>query len=290
MPVIFSPAPIARLFSLLGLLCLLSATPIQAAAQPPLELLIHPYLPAPELVRRFTPLSRYLEAKTGRKIEIKISLSYEDHKQRVGEDRADLAFVGPFSYTQMTEHYGKKPLLAMLEGNNKTVFHGVIAVRRNEEIKTIQDLVGKRFAFGDKESTMGTLMPKLMLRGAGVELEQLSHYSFLRSHNEVALAVLGGFYDAGGLKEEVFHEYANRGLRILAKSPPIPEHLFLAGKHLPVPLIRDLRKALIHLKDPAVLTPIQKTATGMASVKDQDYAEIRRLCHTLCKHDTQHRN
>lgn len=279
---IFS-AQAARLFLLLICFGFLPLSSSQAA-EPPLTLWIHPYLPAPELVRRFTPLARYLEVKTGREIEIKISSTYEEHKQRLGEDRADLAFVGPFSYTQMTQRYGVKPILAVLESNGKTVFHGVIAVRRDGPIKTIQNLAGKSFAFGDRESTMGTMMPMVMLEEAGVGVDRLGRHSFLRSHSDVALAVLGGFYDAGGLKEEVFHEYADRGLRILVKSPPIPKHLFLAGKKLPVPLVKVLRKALWQLKDPAVLTPIQKSVTGMAPATDQDYDGTRRLCQTFCEH------
>lgn len=274
-------AQAVRLFLLLSFFCILPFSQLQAA-EPPLELWIHPYLPAPELVRRFTPLAHYLEKKTGRKIKIRISMSYEEHKLRVGEDRADLAFVGPFCYIQMTKRYGVKPILAVVEGSGKTVFHGVIAVRRDAPFKTVHDLAGKSFAFGDQESTMGTLVPSIMLRQAGVGIDQLSRYSFLHSHNDVALAVLGGVYDAGGLKEEVFHEYAARGLRILAKSPPIPEHLFLAGKKLPAPLAEKLRRALLQLKDPAVLTSIQKTATGMAPATDRDYDLVRQLCLTYC--------
>ena len=219
---IFS-AQTGRLILLLFFLCLLPSSPSRAA-DPPLELWIHPYLHAPELVRRFTPLAHYLEAKTGRKIEIKISSTYENHKARLGEDRADIAFVGPFSYVQMTEGHGGKTILATVEGNGKALFHGVIAVRRDG---------------------------------------------------------LGGFYDAGGLKEEVFHEYAPRGLRILVRSPPIPEHLFLAGKKLPAPLVESLRRALLQLKDPAVLTPIQTTATGLVPATDRDYDGLRHIARNL---------
>lgn len=273
-------AQAARFFLLFFFLCILTSSPCRAV-EPSLELWIHPYLPAPELVRRFTPLVRYLEAKIGRKIELRISSTYAKHEERLGEDQADIAFVGPFLYVQITERYGSKTILAMLEGNGKAFFHGVIAVRRDGPIKTIQDLAGKSFAFGDKESTMGTLVPWFMFREAGLGLDRLSRYGFLNSHNDVALAVLGGFYDAGGVKEEVFHEYASRGLRILVKSPPIPEHLFLAGKKLPAPLVESLRSALLQLKNPAVLTPIQKTVTGMAPATDKDYDGLRHIVRNL---------
>lgn len=248
-----------------------------AAAEPPLELWIHPYLHAPDLVRRFTPLASYLEEKVGRKVEIRISLSYESHKERLGQDRADLAFVGPFSYAQMTDRDGPKIILATLESSGTTSFYGVIAVRRDSPIRHLADLAGKKFAFGDKDSTMGTLVPRYLLQKAGLGVARLGSYNFLHSHNDVALAILGGFYDAGGLKEEVFQEYAPRGLRLLARTPPIPEHLFLASKKLPAELVQNLRAALLALKDPAILTPIQKNATGMVALTDRDYELVRRI-------------
>lgn len=275
----------------LGLLALLAlALPAAVAAGPaadgvpetaPLELWIHPYLPAPELVKRFTPLARHLATVCGRPVEVKVSRSYKAHLERVGEDRADLAFIGPFSYVEVTERYGPKRLLATVENNGKTAFHGIIAVRQASPLRTLSDLAGRSFAFGDQESTMGTLVPRFLLAEAGITLDRLGRYNFLGSHHDVALGVLGGFYEAGGLKEEVFQEYAGRGLRILAKSPPIPEHLFLAGRRLPEAQAAKVRRALLELKEPAILTAIQATATGFAPVRDEDYDILRRIHQTL---------
>ena len=268
------------LFLLLGC-CLLPLSTLRAA-EPALEFWIHPYMHAPDLVRRFTPLAQYLEAKSGRKIEIRISPTYQNHEERVAAERMDLAFIGPFGYVQMTERNKEpKTILAALEGNGKSVFHGVIAVRKDAPFKTVRDLAGRSFAFADKESTMGTLLPRFMLQEAGVGMAGLSRYSFLNTHNDVALAVLGGFYDAGGLKEEVFLEYAPRGLRMLARTPPVPEHLFLASRKLPPALVQTLRQALLQLKDPAILTPIQKNATGMAPATDRDYDLLRHIYRNL---------
>lgn len=277
------PAYLTRFFSLAFILCL-PPFPSLAAA-PPLELWIHPYLHAPELMRRFTPLAQYLERKTGRKIEVKISPTYENHKERIGQGRADLAFIGPFGYAQITEKHGAQAvnILASLEGNGKAKFHGVIVTRSGTAIKNLQDLAGRSFAFGDKNSTMGFLVPRSILGEAGIDLARLGRHSFLSSHNDVALAVLGGYYEAGALQEEVFKEYADRGLRVLAKSPAIPEHLFLASKKMPAPLAASLRQALFELKDPGILGKIQKTATGIVPASDKDYEVVRGLCQKHCK-------
>jgi len=91
------------------------------------------------------------------------------------------------------------------------------------------------------------------------------------------LGVLGGYYDAGGVKEGVFYKYQERGLKMLAKSPPIAEHVFVASTKLPEPTINTLRQALVNLKDKTILSSIKKSVTGLAEVKDEDYDTLRTI-------------
>ena len=250
---------------------------VQVHADDQLTLWVHPYLPATELIDKFSPLAAYLSKKCGRPIEVKISKSYQSHIKRVGEGQMDLAYMGPASYVKMTHAYGKKKVLACLEVNGKPFFHGMIITLQNSAIKTLQDLRGKRFAFGDPSSTMSHFVPRYMLRQAGIDLENLKKYEFLGSHNNVALGVLGGYYDAGGVKEGVFYKYQERGLKMLAKSPPIAEHVFVASDKLPESIINTLRQSLVTLKDKTILSSIKKSVTGMAEVKDADYDTLRTI-------------
>jgi phosphonate transport system substrate-binding protein len=250
---------------------------VQVHADDQLTLWVHPYLPATELIDKFSPLAAYLSKKCGRPIEVKISKSYQSHIKRVGEGQMDLAYMGPASYVKMTHAYGKKMVLACLEVNGKPFFHGMIITLQNSTIKTLQDLQGKRFAFGDPSSTMSHFVPRYMLWQAGIDLEDLKKYEFLGSHNNVALGVLGGYYDAGGVKEGVFYKYQERGLKMLAKSPPIAEHVFVASDKLPESIINTLRQSLVTLKDKTILSSIKKSVTGMAEVKDADYDTLRTI-------------
>ncbi len=262
---------------LLSFVIFLSANQIRANDQ--LTLWVHPYLPTTELITKFSPLAAYLSKQCGQPIKIKVSKSYESHIKKVGENQIDLAYMGPGPYVKMTHTYGIKPVLACLEVNGKPFFHGMIITRQKSTIKTLQDLQGKRFAFGDPHSTMSYLLPRSMLRQAGVDLGNLKKYEFLGSHNNVALAVLGGYYDAGGVKEGVFYKYQGRGLRMLAKSPAIAEHVFVTSDRLPEATINTLRQALLNLKDKKVLSSIKRSVTGMALVKDEDYDTLRAIPH-----------
>lgn len=247
----------------------------QVYAEDSLTLLIHPYLSASELLNRFSPLVTYLSKESGQLIKIKISKSYGEHFKAVGEGKTDLAYLGPLSYVKVSKIYGKQTLLAGLKVNGKSSFHSIIIIPENSKIKTIEELAGKRFAFGDSHSTMSYLVPCYMLYQKGINVEHLKKFEFLGSHNSVALAVLGGYYDAGGVKEEVFYQYKDRGLKMLAKSGPIAEHLFVANSNLPEDFVNMLRELMINLKDKYILSSIKKTVTGMGLVNDKDYDPLR---------------
>ena len=253
----------------------------KVAAGNSLALWIHPYLPATELVKRFTPLTTYLGNELGMPVEIRIKKSYQAHIDFVGRDQADLAYLGPVSYLRISDSFGLKPLIARLEVRGTPFFHGMVIVRQDSSIKKLGDLVGKSFAFGDPNSTMSHVVPRAHLKKAGISLDLLSRHEFLGSHHDVALGVLGGYFDAGGVKEEVFYEYEKRGLRVLAKSPPISEHVFMARSDLPPELVERLQKAFMavnqHPQKDKILKSIKKSVTGFAPVADRDYGELREL-------------
>jgi phosphonate transport system substrate-binding protein len=264
---------------------LLIPFPAAAQEQKELTLWIHPYLPATELVVRFSPLVNYLAAELKRPVRIRVLKSYQKHVDFVGHDQADIAFIGPASYVLLRNKFGAKPLLARLEEGGTSFFHGVIAVRRDSPFTSLADLKGKSFAFSDPNSTMGHIVPLAMLARAGVPLSQLERHDFLNSHNDVALAVLGGYFDAGGMKDEIFAEYENRGLRALATSEPMPDHLFLARSNLPAPLLEQLRALFLAVnsspRKQEILSPIKSTVTGLVPVDPRQYDSLEELMRTV---------
>jgi phosphonate transport system substrate-binding protein len=257
------------LAALLSLFC-----PLVAGAGHELTLLIHPYQTPTEIHKKFSPLADYLGKETGKRIVIKVAKGYEQQIDAVGKDEMDLAYMGPNEYVTMVHKYGKKPLLACQEINGKPFLYGMIIVKRDSPLTNLAELAGKRIAFVSPESTM-YVVPRMMLQEAGVDLKQVAQADFLKSHSNVALAVLNGYYDAGAVKDEAFYTYQERGLKALAQTPPIHEHLFVTSSHLPESMIASLRKALQDLHDPAVLTAIQPALTGLIAVEDSDYDTLR---------------
>lgn len=260
-----------------GLFTAISA--VHAAQQEPLILAVHPYLPPDEIVSRFSPLAQEFARATGRPVTVRVGRSYAEHVAAVGTDRVDIAYMGPVSYVRMTQRYGLKPLLARQVVDNDPLLHGEIIVRQDSALHSLEDLRGKRFAYGDQDSTASHIVPLSMLYDAGISEDSLASHGFLGSHKNVVLAVLAGDYDAGAVKEEAFQEYKARGLRSIAAEPGMPDHIFVASTKLPVRLVETLRRTLLQLAQSAhgkaIMEQMHPGMTALVPPEDSDYDGLR---------------
>lgn len=254
-------------------------------ADTPLVLGVHPYKSPVKLHKAYRPLADYLAARLGRDMDVRISPDYRAHIEAVNSGRFALAYMGPASYVRLVEKYGPRPILARQVINGQATFQGKIVVREDSKLRALKELKGKRFAFGDRSSTMSHLVPRHMLLDAGIDIASLSKYQFLGSHDNVALAVLYGEYDAGAVKEAVYHKYAKRGLRALATTPALAEHLFVANPELGAQNIATLRAALLDLqnspKGQQIMRRIKPGMTAMAPAVDKDYDNLRAILREL---------
>ena len=246
-----------------------------------ITLAVHPFLAASEVINKFTPLAKYLSTQTHLSINVKVGSSYDEHIDYIGNDRVELAYMGPASYVTMIEKYGSKPVLATQEVNGQAYFQGNIIVHEESKIQELHDLVGKRIAFGDPNSTMSYIVPHYMLHKAGVFINKDEKHQFLHSHDNVALAVLAGEYDAGAVKPAVFGKFKKDGLRTIAMTPKISEHLFVASNKLNKNIVATIQAALLSAAHSAdgmqALHAINKSITGMVVSSEADYANLRKI-------------
>lgn len=259
--------------------------PALVLAEEPLQFGVHPLFPSAELVERFTPLLDYLTSKTGREFRLRIAQDYDRHIHAIGSEQLDVAYLGPTIYVRMVERYGTKPLLARLSRDGQATFRGVIFARDRSPLRQLGDLVGKRFAFGDPSATMTFLIPRYMLQREGVPLSQLAGYQFLGNHQNIVLGVLMGEFDAGAVKDDVYAQYAGKGLRTLATSMPVSNHVYVASGKLADSLQQGLRQALYDLASQpeglAILRRIDPASTGLMPGTDSDFDTLRTILKEL---------
>lgn len=250
-----------------------------------LTLGVHPFKPPSKLVAAFSPLTDYLGSRLGQPVTLRIAKDYQSHIDAIGRGELDFAYLGPVAYVELLEHYGKFPLLARQQIGASPNFHGKIFVRKESPIRTLSDLAGKRIAFGEPHSTMSHLLPRYTLWQAGIPVERLATYKFVGDHVNVVLGVLSGDFDAGAVKEDVYYEYQARGLREIATTIPVSDHVFVAGRHVPVQRVKQVRDSLLQLnRDPrgaAILRSMTPGVTALVPVRDSDYDSLRRVLRKL---------
>lgn len=249
-----------------------------AEPESPLILGVHPYLSYSALRVRFDPLAQYLTDRLGVPVAVRVGNTYNDHIEEIGQNRIDIAYLGPVGYVQVVNRYGPKPLLARLETNGTVALTGHFIVRDDSPLRQLSDIADRHVGFGDPRSTMSSVLPRAVLKKSGIAIGQQTRY---RSHTSIAIAVLSGQVDAGAVKEEVFQQFKEQGLRSLAPLPSVSEHAFVSRTDLPEPMTAQIRSLLLKLDQSEdgrhALKAIHSQASGLRSVSDADYVPLREL-------------
>jgi phosphonate transport system substrate-binding protein len=230
-----------------------------------------------EMVKRLSPLTKYLSSKTGLTVNFHASPNLDSAVEDLGTNTTQIAYLTPAAYLEAHEKYAAIPLVNPLN-KGKGTFTLMIVVAQDSPIKTIGDLRGKKFALGDKKAK---LQPAVV-ESAGIKLEEFASYDYLNHYDNIAKAVINGDFDAGILKDTVAEKFAAQGLRVIHTSPPLPSYVFAVNKNLSPKIIARLKQAMLALKNDteenkAILTALEKGYDGFEASDDKDFDEIRKL-------------
>jgi len=227
--------------------------------------------------KRLKPLTRYLSNKLGRPVSLKLSPNMGAAIKEVVDKSVDLAYLTPVAYLKAHAE-GNAKIIAKTVTKGKASFQLMIVVKKDSPYKTVADLKGKTFAFGDKRA----LLQRAAVVGSGINLEDFSDYKFIGHYDNIARAVLNGDFDAGILKDTMAFQWQNKGLRILAETPPLPPYNITASGNVSNDMLAKLKDAFLnldrnnpeHLK---IIKAVDKKYDGFAATDDAEYNVIRKL-------------
>ena len=230
-----------------------------------------------DMVERFKLLTNYLTDKTGLHVTFRASPNMDAAISDLGTNRIQIAYLSPVAYIEARKKYGSRPLVEAITLSEST-FRLVVVVPQDSPIKTMRDLKGKTFAFGDEKA----MLQRAVVISGGINLGDLGQYAFLNHYDNIAKAVLNKDFDAGIIKESIFVEFRNRGLRVIYSSPQLPPYLFAVSHKLPQATAKKLRDAMVALKADsvehnAILKQLDKGYDGFADAHDADYDVVRKL-------------
>lgn len=229
------------------------------------------------MYKRLKPLTTYLSKALNRPIKLQISPNMGDAINKVASNEVDVTYLTPVAYLRANEK-GNSQIIAKIVTNKRSSFQLMIVVREDSPIKTVEQLEGKNFAFGDKKA----LLQRATVAGAGMPLEKLASYKFIGHYDNIARGVARGLFDAGILKDTKAFKWEKKGLRILYSSPHMPPYNITASSKLDNVTLTKLRNAFLQLdiNNPShkiIIKSMSKKYDGFVKTSDAEYDVVRKL-------------
>lgn len=235
---------------------------------------------------RYEPLADYISGKLGMAVELTVLPHYGNVIDNFKTLGLDGAFFGSFTYALAHVRMGIEVLARPEKPDGKSTYHGIIFVRGDSGIRGAGDMRGKRFAFVDKATTAGYLLPLSYFREHGIRDYRLylREYYFAGTHEDAIYDVLNGRADIGAAKSTVFDRLAEADPRIkdeltaLAASPDVPENALAVRRDLEGRVKERLKEVLLAMhEDPNGRTVLENFgAARFIETTDSDYEPVFR--------------
>lgn len=206
---------------------------------------------------RYQKLADYLSRKTGVVMKVTVVQDYGSLFDEFLYGHLDAAFFGSFTGALALRRLDVEPVARPVNTVFGSTYHGHIFVRKDSDIKGLDQMKGKVFAFVDRASSCGYLYPIAYLRENGVKSPETffrEHY-FAGSHDAVISAVLEKKADIGVAKNTVYEDMKRKNrkldeeLSILGESPAFPTHGLFLRRSLDPAVKSAIRTALIGMHE-----------------------------------------
>ena len=245
---------------------------------------------------RYRPLLDYLEQTLDRAFELVI-LSQGSQFTEVEAGNLDFITSNPLAAVQLRRLYDTEFLVTNSRPKTGTLFSALIVVKQASDIKTIEDLRGKKVACVDFETAAaGCVFQIYHLQQQGIDpFQDFAQFIENKSQDNIVLAVLNGTIDVGFIRTGQLERMVEKGLinrtdelRIIDRADDnfpythttslYPEWPIAALKNTEPELVRDVKEALLNI-------PPKHPALSAAKIESfapvEDYEQLNRLIEDL---------
>ncbi|PJE34932.1 phosphonate ABC transporter substrate-binding protein [Pseudooceanicola lipolyticus] len=202
-------------------------------------------------------LQTYTEEALGVPAKLFAPADYNGVIQGLLGGTIDMAWLGASAYaaTYLSDPEAVEPVLVKINLDGSYGYHSIGFARKDSGVTSLDDMQGKKFGFGDPNSTSGYLIPSIEIpQATGASMENGDYFGevvFTGGHEQTIVAVNNGDVDAGvtwadgqGAWEDGYNSGALRkavdaglidmnDLVEIWRSKPIPEGPIVLRKALP---------------------------------------------------------
>lgn len=259
-----------------------SAEPLRRATEPETLTLtfgLYQSDKATVMYKKFTPvieaLAEKIGAEAGRKTKIELTIykTYDEAIDALAHGKVDFVRFGPASYITAKQRNKDVRLIVMEEEKGAKRFKGLVVVSAKSSIQKISELRGKKFAFGDPNSTIGRYLVQAVLVDNGIHAKDLSRFEYLDRHDKVAKAVEIGDFDAGSIKTETFKAMPEGVLRVIAEFDNVTKPWVMRAG-IDDRTFKAVQDGLLKFTDKDALKELG--VSGFAVATDEDYELVKK--------------
>ncbi len=233
----------------------------------------------------YRPLAQHLSARLGRPVELRTVDSWEGLAKSLANGETDLALMGPWGYV-LANHSAGAQVVSTILYEGKPEYFAIIVTHPDSGIKTLADLKGRSFAFGDKGSTSGWLIPTHHFMKLGItEPEKYFRRVLHTKHQAIETQVAAGQLDAGADYNRNRNAMIEQGLIkaersvVIWQSAPLPNDAFAvsATLHKDAAFVARLQAALAEIGPLLASQPtlLPRSYTGFVARDNRFYKPIR---------------
>ncbi len=237
----------------------------------------------------YRPLTDYLAKALGRPVELRTVDSWEGLAKSLANGETDIALMGPWGYV-LANHFSDAQVISTILYQGKPEYFAMMVTHPESGLTSVQDLLGPKgkgrsFAFGDKGSTSGYLIPLHFFMQQGIDPEKHFGRVLYTKHQAIETQVAAGQLDAGADYNRNRTAMIDQGMLkaersvVIWQSAPLPNDALAVSSNLfkDKALVLRLQGAL------AQIGPLLKTQpnllpanyTGFVNTDNAFYKSIR---------------
>jgi phosphonate transport system substrate-binding protein len=245
---------------------------------------------AQQVMQNAQPIVDILQKQLGMEVQPFVAADYTGVVEALRVNKLDIAFLTPASYVLAKNEANIKVILKS-ERKGIPSYYAAIITRADSGIKTLDDLRGKTFAFGDALSTTGNIFPRKMFKERGIDpTRDFKQILYSGGHDATVLAVLNGKVDAGATyanspdsQDSAWSRYLKnpgdvKKIRAIAFSEPIPADNLVINGNLDERIAQKVEESFLALsRDPKGKQMMRELyqIDGFVPATDRDYDSVR---------------
>ncbi|MDO8377308.1 MAG: phosphate/phosphite/phosphonate ABC transporter substrate-binding protein [Aquabacterium sp.] len=144
----------------------------------------------------YRPLAEHLSRQLGRPVKLYTVDTWEGLAKSLANGETDIALMGPWGYV-LANHVAGAQAVASILYDGKPEYFAIMVTHPGSGIKRVADLKGRSFAFGDKGSTSGYLIPYHHFQKNGIDPDTYLGRVLNTKHQAIEMQVTRGEIDAG---------------------------------------------------------------------------------------------